>query len=121
MKGALIGFGQVAEKAHLPALAENGMELVAVCEASAVRAAAAKAALPNARIYDTLERLLESEKGLDFVDVATPPFLHYQQSLAALKAGVNVICEKPLALAPEELEALRRAAKEAGKAVFTVH
>ena len=39
LKAALLGFGQVAEKAHLPALEERGVEIVAVCEASEARRA----------------------------------------------------------------------------------
>lgn len=121
MKGALIGFGQVAEKAHLPAFKERGIDIVAVAEANAQRREAAKALLPQARLYDTYEALLETEKELAFVDIATPPFLHHKQVSAALARGLDCLCEKPLALAPEELEALRRAATAAGRVVFTVH
>lgn len=121
LRGALVGFGQVAEKAHLPGFKEHGIELVAVAEANAQRREAAKAALPGARLYETYEALLETENGLDFVDIATPPFLHYKQASAALARGLSCLCEKPLALAPEEAEALKRAASAAGKVVFTVH
>jgi len=121
LRGALVGFGQVAEKAHLPGFKERGIELVAVAEANAQRREAAKALLPNARLYETYEALLDAEKSLDFVDVATPPFLHYQQVSAALARGLNCLCEKPLALAPEEAEALKRSASAAGKTIFTVH
>lgn len=121
MKTALIGFGQIAAKAHLPALKENGVEIVAVCEPSEPRLAAAKAALPNARFYVSPEEMLDAETEIDFVDICTPPFLHGAQVLAALKRGRHVLCEKPLVLAKEELEAIRRSATMAGKAVFTVH
>lgn len=121
MQGALIGFGQVAEKAHLPAFKERGIRITAVCESNAARREAAQAALPEAKLYTSYEQLLEAQDGLDFVDIATPPFLHADQSLAALKRGLHVLCEKPLALAPEELETLRRSAAMAGRTVFTVH
>jgi predicted dehydrogenase len=121
LRGALIGFGQVAEKAHLPAFKEHGIQITAVCESSAARREAAQAALPDAKLYTSYEQLLEAHDGIDFVDIATPPFLHAEQALAALKRGIHVLCEKPLALAPEELETLRRSAAMAGRAVFTVH
>lgn len=121
LTGALIGFGQVAEKAHAPALKERGLSITAVCESNQARREAAQAAFPEAKLYSSYEQLLAAHDGLDFVDIATPPFLHFEQSLAALKNGLHVLCEKPLALAPEELETLRRSAAMAGRSVFTVH
>jgi predicted dehydrogenase len=50
--------------------------------------------------YVSLEALL-SDPDIDLVYIATPPFLHYPQSKAALSAGKHVICEKPAALAIE--------------------
>src|SRR5688572_21580712 len=121
LKGALIGFGQVAEKAHLPGFRERGIEIVAVCEKNPARREAAQAAFPQAKLYSSYEQLLAAQDGLDFVDIATPPFLHSDQAFAAVKAGLHVLVEKPLALVPGELETLRRSASMAGKCVFTVH
>jgi predicted dehydrogenase len=49
---------------------------------------------------------------VDLIYIATPPFLHYPQALAALRAGKHVICEKPLALAVEEADELVALARE---------
>ncbi len=49
---------------------------------------------------------------VDLIYIATPPFLHYPQSLAALKAGKHVICEKPLALSVAQADELVALAKE---------
>jgi predicted dehydrogenase len=49
---------------------------------------------------------------VDLIYIATPPFLHYAQALAALQAGKHVICEKPLALAVEEADELVALARE---------
>ncbi len=120
--GALLGFGAVAEKAHLPAFATSpDFELCAVAEADGARRAAAKAALPDARIYETPEALLREEKDLDFVDVATPPFLHAGLVLAALEAKLHVLCEKPLALSIEDYARVKAASRAAERCVFTVH
>jgi predicted dehydrogenase len=53
------------------------------------------------RHLDTVEELLKYP-GVDIVYISTPPFLHYAQSMMALNAGKHVICEKPMALRPEE-------------------
>lgn len=122
LKGALVGFGKVAEAAHLPAFrASLGFSLEAVAEADPVRRQAAAAALPGARVYPSLTELLARERGLDFVDVAAPPWLHAPLALEALGAGLHVLCEKPLATTPEELDALAAAARKAGRALFCVH
>ncbi|MDE2039059.1 MAG: Gfo/Idh/MocA family oxidoreductase [Elusimicrobia bacterium] len=121
LRAAVVGFGRVAEKAHLPAFLQRGVEVLAVADGSADRLNAAGAALPGARLYESFEALLKHERGLDFIDIATPPFLHAEQALAAVKAGMHVLCEKPLGLAPDELEALRRSSAMAGRTVFTVH
>jgi predicted dehydrogenase len=52
-----------------------------------------------------VNRLLTSP-AVDLVYIATPPFLHYEQSKAALQAGKHVICEKPLALTVEQADEL---------------
>lgn len=122
LKGALIGFGKVAEAAHLPAFrASPRFSLEAVVEADAARRQAAAAALPGARVYATLPELLARERGLDFADVAAPPWLHAPLALEALGAGLHVLCEKPLATTPEDLDALGAAARKAGRALFCVH
>lgn len=51
----------------------------------------------NAIAYDNLESLLDNNS-VELVYIATPPYLHYQQSKLALQAGKHVICEKPAAL-----------------------
>lgn len=58
-----------------------------------------------------VESLLANPE-IDLIYIATPPFLHYSQALAALQAGKHVICEKPLALTvaqADELVALAQA------------
>src|ERR1700734_3956940 len=54
-------------------------------------------------VYDGLEQLLADEN-IRLVYIATPPFLHYAQSRAALMGGKHVICEKPAALSTAEAE-----------------
>jgi predicted dehydrogenase len=60
-----------------------------------------------------VEPLLASPK-VDLIYIATPPFLHYPQALAALRAGKHVICEKPLALTVAQADELVALAQERG-------
>lgn len=122
MRGALVGFGQVAENAHVPAFRESPQfSICAVADQSPARLTAARSCLPGVRTYPTCEALLAAEADLDFVAIATPPFLHGAAALAALKRGCHVLCEKPLTLSLEELASLRRQAAAASRIVYTVH
>jgi predicted dehydrogenase len=60
---------------------------------------------------EDVDELLAS-KDVDLVYIATPPFLHYPQALAALRAGKHVICEKPLAMKEDEANELIKEAEK---------
>src|SRR5579871_4601436 len=100
LQGALIGFGFIAEKGHVPAyLAAGGdFAIVAVADVCAARREKARKVLPHARIYPDTKTLLAAEAGrLDFVDIATPPCDHAAIAHAAFEHGLHVFCEKPIA------------------------
>ena len=59
-------------------------------------------------------------KEADIVLIATPNNFHKDYSIAAMKAGKNVVCEKPVCMNTAELDEVLRVAEETGK-VFTVH
>ena len=60
----------------------------------------------GAAVYVDYKMILR-DKNIDLVYIATPPFLHFEQSKMALMAGKHVICEKPAALRVTEAEELR--------------
>ena len=62
---------------------------------------------------------LVNHPDVDIVYIATPPFMHYEQSMLALNAGKHVICEKPLAMNPEEGAEMLALAKEKGLLMVT--
>ena len=62
---------------------------------------------------------LVNHPDVDIVYIATPPFLHYEQAMLALNAGKHVICEKPLAMNPEEGAEMLALAKEKGLLMVT--
>lgn len=66
-----------------------------------MRREAAKKALPSARVYDNVEQLLSAEKSLDALIICSPPSYHGNGVLSGIRAGLHVLCEKPLTLDPE--------------------
>jgi len=122
-KGAIIGYGFIAERGHLPAYAASGdLEIVAVADTCAARREAAAKALPNARIYDDYRSLLAAEAStIDFVDISTPPYAHAEIALAALDAGLHVLCEKPLATRVEDARAILKKAERVKRVIMPSH
>jgi predicted dehydrogenase len=122
-RGAIIGYGFIASRGHLPAyLARKDVEIVAVADVCAARRVSAGSALPSARIYDSAEELLGAEAArLDFVDLATPPVDHAPLAEVALSRGLHVLCEKPLATSAAAGRRMLEAAKRAERVLFPCH
>jgi predicted dehydrogenase len=81
-------------------------------DAEANAATAAELSLPPERVYSDWRKLIDAEKGkIDFLVVCTPNSSHFEIARAALEAGMNVMCEKPLSLTLEEAETLERIAR----------
>jgi predicted dehydrogenase len=121
LTGAIIGYGQVAHAAHTPAFMRRGWQIAAVADESQSRLKAAADAWPGVRAYSNYETLLERERGLDFVDIATPPSLHVSQALASLEKGFHVLCEKPLARFVGDFGMVMDQAARSGRVVYTAH
>ncbi|MEP6832474.1 MAG: Gfo/Idh/MocA family oxidoreductase [Gemmatimonas sp.] len=123
MRGALIGFGFIMEFGHAAAYAtRTDVRIVAIADICAARRLAAKLAFPKARVYDSATALLQAESDrVDFVDIATPPAEHATIALAALDAGVHVLCEKPLCTTVEDADALLARAQQRQRVLFPCH
>lgn len=121
MRGALIGFGNVAANGHVPGwLARPDIAIVAVSDTNEARRSEAERLLPHARWYNTGETLLAKER-LDFVDICTPPSGHANLIRAALQQRLHVLCEKPLVTRPEDLADLSMLAASVRRVLYTVH
>jgi predicted dehydrogenase len=121
LRGAIIGFGEVARHGHLPAYAESReAKIVAVVDRTEERRKAARELLPDVATFAAIDELAAGAE-IDFVDICTPPALHGEPMLDALSRGWNVFCEKPLLLDLVELERARSLAKERGRAIVPVH
>ncbi|MEA2748786.1 MAG: hypothetical protein QOI41_2929, partial [Myxococcales bacterium] len=123
LKGAMIGFGFIGSRGHLPAYALHGdLEIAAVADISPARREAAARALPKARIFSSYEELLAAEGlSLDFVDICTPPYAHADIALAALGKDLHVLCEKPLATNVADARAMLSKAKEGRRVIYPAH
>ncbi|MDR7076969.1 putative dehydrogenase [Neobacillus niacini] len=120
LRVAVIGCGSIAQHRHLPEYKSNkNVELIAVCDINEERAlvVAEKYAVKACTNY---EELL-SNGSVDAVSVCTPNYLHAPISIAALKSGIHVLCEKPMATSKDEAEAMIAAAKESGKKLMIAH
>jgi len=81
---------------NIDEVAKAGAEIVALCDVDENRAGAARTRFPKATFHVDFRKLIE-QKGLDAVLVATPDHMHAISTLMALRAGLHVYCEKPLA------------------------
>ncbi|MEM2940789.1 MAG: Gfo/Idh/MocA family oxidoreductase [Thermoproteota archaeon] len=72
------------------------------------------------RAYSDFKSLVKDEE-VELMVVATPSHLHAPQTIEALKAGKNVLCEKPMATSLAEADMMIRIAKETGKILTVFH
>jgi predicted dehydrogenase len=90
--GLGIGLQHVAAWRELSDL----FELSAVCDVDGRKAKAVAEKLSIPRAVTDFESLLAGRDAPDVIDVCTPPHLHFDMAVAALRAGRHVVCEKPL-------------------------
>lgn len=97
---AILGTGNIASKAHAPALKQlENAQLWSVLSRDPARGAefcATHGAQSPHPVHTSLDSLLNDPQ-LDAVIIATPDKLHAQQAVAAAKAGKHILLEKPLA------------------------
>jgi predicted dehydrogenase len=122
LRGALIGFGFIAEHGHAPAYASKSspLEITAIVEPAVRRHAAARTLFPRARLYTDTEALFARE-ALDFIDICTPPSEHARVAKEAFARGLHVLSEKPLAMTSLEAKAMAAAALTSKRVLFPTH
>ncbi|MDA1214102.1 MAG: Gfo/Idh/MocA family oxidoreductase, partial [Planctomycetota bacterium] len=131
LRMALVGGGQGAfiGRVHVTAaILDNRAELVAGALSSDPEKAKASAPsydISSARAYGSFQELIDGElklsadKRVDFITIATPNHTHYPIAKAALEAGFNVICDKPMTFDLEQAEELAKLVEKSG-AVFAL-
>jgi len=110
----VIGCGGIADRRTIPEgiIPAPAAELVAVQDIAADRVGEAAEKYGVAG-YATVEDLLADDR-VEAVYIATPTFVHHEQTVAAAQAGKHVLCEKPLAMTLEECEDSMRVCADAG-------
>lgn len=112
---ALIGAGNLARWAHLPALQKiGGVHLRAVYSANGVRGKSYAARFGAAYTATDYREILE-DQSVETVLITSRNQQHASQALAALEAGKHVFVEKPMALTVDECRALEKAVAQSGK------
>lgn len=71
-------------------------------------------------MYASHQQMLASEPDVDIVDVCTPPYVHAEISIDALRTGCHVLCEKPMAASLEECDAMIAAQQASGKTLSII-
>lgn len=109
----LIGYGQHGKWAVLPSL-QSASKVKLKCVADLYADNLVLIADPRVSTYTDYKRMLVQEE-LDAVYIATPQNTHADIAVHALKAGLHVITEKPMAASVEECKRMLQAAKKAGR------
>ena len=105
----IIGCGAAA-KVHLHHLQQQSdVHIVALCDPSP----AAEFQALSLPCYGHYQEMLEKEQ-LDAVSIVSPHYLHYEQIMACAARGINILCEKPLALTFSQAVAAVAECKKAG-------
>ena len=116
---AIIGYGGMGEwhENHIRANMTDCLTLKGVWDIRPQRLEHAKS--KGVGVYGSLEEVLNDQE-VELVTIATPNDFHKPLSIACLKAGKNVVCEKPVMMNAAELQEVLAVAEKCGK-VFTVH
>ena len=123
ISAGVIGYGGAFNmgRLHLTSMARNRrMKVAAVCELDPERRAVAEEDFPGIKTYGSVGQMLRNAD-LDLVTIITPHNTHAKLAVQCLEAGVNVVCEKPLAITSAEVEKMMAAAKKRKVMISTFH
>src|SRR4051812_36086926 len=115
---AVVGLGHIAQVAVLPAFANarRNSKLAALVSGDPVKlqTLSKQYQVEEACSYERYDELLKSG-AIDAVYIALPNSLHCDYAVRAARAGIHVLCEKPMALTEDECERMARAARQGGE------
>ena len=118
LKAAFIGTGGIARTHARNIVANDGYKLVAACDLDGERVKKFAEEFDIPHHYTNAKKMMTNED-LDVVLVCTPNYAHKGPTIECLKAGINVYCEKPMAMNVNEARAMVKAAKDS-KATLTI-
>jgi predicted dehydrogenase len=132
LKVGIVGFGFMGQTHYKCWKKIEGAEVVAICDVNPNIEEDTKRAVGNIgdgqeavdfnslNVYTDFDKMLLGEK-LDAVSITLPTYLHPDNSIKALSAGVNVMCEKPMALNSKECARMIAEAESSGKILQIGH
>ena len=122
----LIGAGGYVAPRHMKAIKETNNDLVTILDPND-SIGVIDSYFPNASYFSEYERfdrhidkLKRMGKGVDYISITSPNYLHDAHIRFALKNGCHAICEKPLLLNPYSINALKELEIETGKKVYSI-
>jgi predicted dehydrogenase len=122
LRVGLIGCGQIAQDRHIPTFlkAKKKVNLVAVCDINSELAnlTAKKFKIPMS--YSKVEEMFSKET-LDIIDICTPPRTHASLALEAIKRGIHILLEKPMATSVSDCDQIIEATKKYNTKLSIVH
>lgn len=114
LKTVVVGVGRIGWQFHIPSIVKNeGFELIAAADPLADRRAETEKEF-GIRTYDDPSRMYDSEKP-DLAVLASPSHLHAEHAIAAFERGIDVFCDKPMAITLSEGDRMIDAMKRTGR------
>jgi predicted dehydrogenase len=115
----VVGCGAVAELFHIPAVRQSAdFHLTALCDIDERRAVVLAARFGVGKVVQDAQQLVGQ---VDAAIVAVPHKYHLAVAVPLLRAGIHVLCEKPLALTKDECDQMIAAARQSEAALAAGH
>jgi scyllo-inositol 2-dehydrogenase (NADP+) len=116
LRTVIIGYGLAGEVFHAPLVdATPGMHVAAIVTSNAQRASKARQRYPEATILQNVAEIWNNASQYDLVVVATSNDVHVSLGIAALRAGLPVVIDKPMAATVADAQQLVQVSEETGK------
>lgn len=121
LKVAIVGNGNIFNNAHVKTWKYiKDVEITATCDIIPNRAERASKVLGASKYFTIMDDLL-SDDDIDIIDLCIPTYEHANLSIAALKAGKHVICEKPMARTLKDAKEMINVSNKNGSELYIGH
>lgn len=128
LKGAIIGFGKIAQSSHIKAFFSDELidkaEIIAVVEPAEENREQGIKDFPSLKFYSSTEELFANQSGsnkIDFIDITAPPKFHSSLIKEGIKNNVHILCEKPFTLNLDEAKETYKLLRESNIVFMPCH